>query len=474
MPVPVNNLAVSSFYSKEELEELIKINQQYLEEVKKAQSNNNQQDAIKAMEKSDRLLKELYERVKKRYIEAFRGNMDAILADVSAILQVVKKKHFQDEIGMIKFLTPKEEEVIGFYNDQTEPQRSEKIQRAKDMIRAKNKAAVANYENCYNFLLLYLDVQIEALQYYELPLFGLEELVAAKCSEWYPKPETDIIPKISTSKLSDILYPIDKVNAELWNCFSIGENTPLKAESDKDSRKGKQASIYVMLDFNELDGVKISRPLTSFDQRVFVSISNIRESGQEIATLSQIYDGMGSESRASAQIRSKIIESIETMSRAVVKIDTTEENKIYPRLDKIVWESQLLHIEKIKGYSRGQITDYAIRIIEVPKLFLFAKNRGQITTVPIKLLESPISKTEANLLLENYLLSRIARMRNNTKITRTILVETVRQKCNIKTACQRQRLPGKIEKYLKHYVSVGWIKAYKLTDKSIEIVTYSV
>ena len=61
MPVPVNNLAVSSFYSKEELEELIKINQQYLEEVKKAQSNNNQQDAIKAMEKSDRLLKELYE-----------------------------------------------------------------------------------------------------------------------------------------------------------------------------------------------------------------------------------------------------------------------------------------------------------------------------------------------------------------------------------------------------------------------------
>ena len=57
MPVPVNNLAVSSFYSKEEWEELIKINQQYLEEVKKAQSNNNQQDAIKAMEKSDRKLK---------------------------------------------------------------------------------------------------------------------------------------------------------------------------------------------------------------------------------------------------------------------------------------------------------------------------------------------------------------------------------------------------------------------------------
>ena len=121
MSVPVNNFAVSSFYSKEEREKLIKINQQYLEEVKKAQSNNNQQDAIKAMEKSDRELKELYERVKKRYIDHFKGDMDAILADVSAILQVVKKKHFQDEIRTIKFLTPKEEEVIEFYKDQPEP-----------------------------------------------------------------------------------------------------------------------------------------------------------------------------------------------------------------------------------------------------------------------------------------------------------------------------------------------------------------
>ena len=183
---------------------------------------------------------------------------------------------------------------------------------------------------------------------------------------------------------------------------------------------------------------------------------------------------MGGISGPDKSIRDRIIESIETMSRAIVSIDTTEENKIYPRLDKIVWESQLLHIEKVKGYSRGQITDYAIRIIETPKLYLFAKQRNQITSAPLELFESPISKTEANLSLEDYIFPRIARMRNSTKISRTILIETVCQKCNITTKKQRQRLPGKIEKYLKHYVSVGWIKAYKLTDKSIEIVTYSV
>ena len=190
MSIPLSNSAVTSFYSKEEREELIRINQQKLEEIKKAQNSDNQQDAIKAMEKSDRQLHELYKRVKKRYIEAFKGDMDAILADASAILQAVRKKHFQDEIETIRNLTPKEEEIIEFYNDQPEPQRSEKIQRAKDMIKAKRKAAAANYENCYNYLLLHLDAQIEALQYYGLPLSGLEELTAAKASEWYKKPKS--------------------------------------------------------------------------------------------------------------------------------------------------------------------------------------------------------------------------------------------------------------------------------------------
>lgn len=417
----------------------------------------------------------IHKAVKTRYILSFNGDAVAILSDVQSILTVIEKEDFTKEIKLMQKIIPNEKILLHSYEKIQDPVKKQKaIDDIPTLIKRRKEAATANYSNCYNFLLSNLDDQIAAMRYYNLSLSDLEELVVKKCSEWYPKPENDIIPKISTSKLSDILYPIDKVNAELWNCFSIGENTPLKAESDKDSRKGKQASIYVMLDFNELDGVKISRPLTSFDKRVFVAISNLRESEHETMTIKQIYEAMGGTSTPDKSTRNKIIESIETMSRAVVTINTTEENKIYPRLDKIVWESQLLHIEKIKGYSRGQITDYAIRILETPKLYLFARQRNQITSVPLKLFESPISKTEANLLLEDYIFSRIARMRNSTKISRTMLFETIYQKCSITTKKQRQRLPEKIERYLKHYISVGWIKAYKMTDKSIEIVTYSV
>ena len=414
----------------------------------------------------------IHEKVKQRYILGFLGDKAAILSDVQSILNVIEKEDFEKMIEIKQKSIPDEELLLYSYERIQDPlKKKNAIDNIPTFIKSRKDKATANYINCYKFLLSNLEEQIEALQYYSYPLSELEELVAAKCSEWYPEPETDIIPRISTSEVSDILYPLDKVNAVLWNCFSIGETTPLKAETDKDSRKGKQANIYVMLAFNELDGVKISRPLTSFDKRVFTAIANLRESGNETMTIKQIHEVIGNQSIPDKSTRNKIIESIETMSHAVVTIDTTEENKIYPHLDRIVWESPLLHIEKIKGYSRGQITNYAIRILETPKLYLFAKQRKQITSAPRKLFESPISKTEANLLLEDYIFTRIARMKNNTKIPRTMLLETIYQKCNITTKKQRQRLPEKIERYLKHYVSVEWIKAYKMTDKSIEIVT---
>ena len=485
-------------FTESEKQELTQVLETYQALIEEASKTGNAEKALQYFDEAGKQQAEIKKNAQQRYILSFSGRKAAVLDDVKEILAAATKEEFEERQDRRRAAITKhsdeeiEQAILHSFNFESEQERKDAIRIYKSANEAAYILSEKNYNTFITFLFEILSLQVQVTFYhFEEPynqkeqeeiqneLFRLVEEKAKSCyiefpSRGIPDFEEPQPPKISTSKLSDILYPIDKVNSELWNCFSIGENTPLKAESDKDSRKGKQASIYVMLDFSELDGVKISRPLTSFDKRVFIAISNKREAGQEILTFSQIYEAMGGISRPDKSIRDRIIESIETMSRAIVSIDTTEENKIYPRLDKIVWESQLLHIEKVKGYSRGQITDYAIRIIETPKLYLFAKQRNQITSAPLELFESPISKTEANLSLEDYIFPRIARMRNSTKISRTILIETVCQKCNITTKKQRQRLPGKIEKYLKHYVSVGWIKAYKLTDKSIEIVTYSV
>lgn len=282
--------------------------------------------------------------------------------------------------------------------------------------------------------------------------------------------EKSLLPQISPKKITELQYPLDKVNSYLWGLM-INETVALKAESDKDSKKGKQANIYVLLDFDELDGVKISRQLTSYDKRVFIAVANLKAQGHDTITAEQIYKAMGNPKRPNADTIKKILQSVECISRGRVTIDNTEEAKMYTRYDRVKATFPLLTTEICSGYANGKVVDNAIKVLEVPRLLTFAEKRGQLTTVPLRLLESPISKTEANLLLEDYLFNRIARMRNSPKITRTILLETVYQKCNVTSKMQKSRLPEKIERLLQFYKNESWIKGFVITERNIEIKT---
>ena len=189
MPTPTNNIAVSAFYTEADREELARINQTELERIKESLDNGHAEEAIRLLEETNRKIEELHETVKKRYILSLKGNETAILADAASVLNTVSKKHFQDEISRLKSVLPSEEVIIGYYSSLPEPEKSNKIQKATEIAKARRKAAVANYTNCCSFLLTCLDAQIEALQYYELPLSGIESLVETKASEWYTKPK---------------------------------------------------------------------------------------------------------------------------------------------------------------------------------------------------------------------------------------------------------------------------------------------
>ena len=289
-------------------------------------------------------------------------------------------------------------------------------------------------------------------------------------NEPYSKDEN--IERINTKKIDSVAFPLDKVNSTLWYGFPVGEVKDLKAESDKDSRKGKQASILLLLDFQALNGVNISRELTVYDKWVWNACANLNEQGHKAFTAEQIYQAMGNEGRPNSKTKEKILDSVETLSRARVTIDNTEEHELYPNYDRLKATFPLLDTEICIAYSRGQIVEDAIRIIQSPKLFEFAEDRHQITKLPINVLESPLNKTEDNLLLSDYLLMRISKMRNSKYITRTILLDTIYQKCCIETYKQKQRLPEKIEKILNHYKELEWIKDFQITEREIIIITF--
>ena len=410
-------------------------------------------------------VQEIENEAKKRYILALKGDKSAIIRDIEEILKAVTKEDFQNEIFSEEQLFPKPGDFLSLNNIN------------------KEKKYTEDYRNFCIYLTQILQAQIEAFQYYDFPLEEIEKLIDEKACKCYKRPEsfdalpifrtkTGELPKVNTSKLDSICFPLDKVNSTLWYGFPVGEVKDLKAESDKDSRKGNQANIILLLDFEALNGVNISRELTVYDKWVWNACANLKEQGHDVLTAEQIYKAMGNTGRPNAKTKEKIMESVETISRARVTIDTTEEHELYPKYDRVKATFPLLATETCTAYARGQVVEGAIRIIESPKLFAFAENRQQVTRLPLNVLDSPISKTDDNLLLSDYLLMRISKMRNSKNITRTILLDTIYQRCCIETYKQKQRLPEKIERILNHYKELEWIKDFKLTEREIEIITF--
>ena len=410
-------------------------------------------------------VQEIETEAQKRYILALKGDKSAIIKDIKEILDAVTKKDFQDEIFSEEQLFPKPGDFLSLNNIN------------------KEKKYTEDYRNFCIYLTQILQAQIAAFQYYNFPLEEIEKLIDEKACKYYKRPEifdtlpifrqkNGELPKVDTKKLDSICFPLDKVNSTLWYGFPVGEVKDLKAESDKDSRKGKQASILLLLDFAALNGVNISRELTVYDKWVWNACANLKDQGHDVITAEQIYKAMGNTGRPNAKTKEKIMESVETISRARVTIDTTEEHELYPKYERIKATFPLLATETCTAYARGQIVESAIKIIDAPKLFAFAENRQQVTRLPLNVLDSPISKTDDNLLLSDYLLTRISKMRNSKNISRTILIDTICQRCCIETYKQKQRLPEKIERILNHYKNLEWIKDFKITEREIEIITF--
>ena len=98
----------------------------------------------------------------------------------------------------------------------------------------------------------------------------------------------------------------------------------------------------------------------------------------------------------------------------------------------------------------------------------FAKQRRQITTITVKALQSPISKTDANLLIDDYLIERIAQAKSGRQ-PKKILYSKIYEHAQITTKMQRSRAPEKIKTYLEHYKACGLIADYAILEDGIKV-----
>ena len=289
------------------------------------------------------------------------------------------------------------------------------------------------------------------------------------------KETTEKGPRMLLTMSDRLSYPIDKPNSRIWNLLSSSKpngqlSFDIETTSPEDKRQGKEALIVYNLNFDELENVRITKQLTPFDKRVYIAVAALYKAGNGIINLYQIHQMMGNKGNPSQGQMDKINESLTKMRGARVYVDNTKEIEINKRYPKFKYDGALLEFRRISAYNRNnELSDASIMILAYPPLMSFAEQRNQLTTIPRYVLESPASKTDANLMLDDYLLERISHMKHDPKLSRKILFSKVYERCQITTKMQKSRAPERIKRYLDYYAKVGFISGYTEAEDGITI-----
>lgn len=280
------------------------------------------------------------------------------------------------------------------------------------------------------------------------------------------------VPRVPAHRITKFDFPIDKVNNNVWQLLEETEGQLrllVDTTPQKRGRKNPPAQVEVLysIDFSSLENMTITRKLEPYDRRVYLAIAAFFNDGHDVMSIQQIYNAMGYTGRMSATDIKKINAAITKMSGAHIFIDNIREHNAY-KYDHFKYDGSLLPMERIQASINGQLVEAAIHVFREPPMVSFARDRKQITTLNKKLLDTPLSKTNANIQLEDYLLEQIAHMKKG-QIRNKMLYATIYEKAGITQKKQKQRAPEKIKKLLQHYVSCGYISAFKETSDGVEI-----
>ena len=281
--------------------------------------------------------------------------------------------------------------------------------------------------------------------------------------------EADKVPALTTKKTNKVEYPLDKINSKVWGLFEKDTRGQIGFNLAPAGSKREILALY-SIDFDKLQhDLGIEKRLLPFDKRVYIAAAALWNAGNDGFTITQIHHAMGNTSRPASDQVEKIDRALTKMQGAKIYLNNKQEADALKGREQFVYDGSLLPFERVRRIVNGQITDGVIHLFREPPLISFAKMRKQVTTIDVKLLQSPISKTDANLQIDDYLIERISKAKNpknsrNRPKEERILYKTLYEHTGITTKKQKDRAPEKIRKYLEHYKKQGFISDFVMDD----------
>ena len=276
---------------------------------------------------------------------------------------------------------------------------------------------------------------------------------------------TDILPEISEAIIKSFFLPRDKINKNVWDMV---EDTKGQYQLKVNTAPADLASVisYCAVSFPD---DAISKKLTPYDKRVYCAIASIYNQQGSVMTLQQIFHCMGGASDLTKASREKLEKSIKKMMTILISVNNSEEIANGFEYPLIEINSNLLYA-KLGKVAYKKLFFGGLQLFEEPCLFKYARERKETYRISADILQAPRSLTDANIMLEDYLLTEINRMRHNrnSKIKYTTLFENIGA-AGKDDKMKRKRAKEMLFKYLEFYKQKNAIKDYKEEKDGVTI-----
>lgn len=226
----------------------------------------------------------------------------------------------------------------------------------------------------------------------------------------------------------------------------------------------------------DVEGIKLTRQLSEQDRCVFDAVCTLFVDGQRTFTAKQVYKTYTGLDRMNPSAIENVEDSLQKMRATLIDIDWTNHalmNKLdeetAPKQVTVTVGGYLLPLEVIR-MDAGDTHQIMYRFIKEPVYLTYSRLVGQLITIPAEMLKlESLDMTPERIAIQHYMMRRIEIMKNkrNKSNNRTMLFETIFEKCGIDTASRtkKSRSVASIEKILTEWIERKYIKGYQIKTK---------
>jgi len=511
-------------YTKHEIKQLENIDKKYRPEINRLmelviKSETGSKEFDELLEKENAIheewqteIEKVSNRARERAFNAFGGDVETIVSAIKdqlpTYITVAKAmagkkpskkeraeqtaqeaKHRQEVIDGInaneRLLAdhPGDQELIEATEGLKELLNSLPLSNTHDMIYS-DQALKKNINDAFSMYLDFLsNVDIEA--YKEIQTY-IDECIKNK-----NKLSLDLVRKktkengiidITTRRPTAFITPVDKVSNKAFDNGQLYSSTLLPVAMEKRGSK-KQIDTMVSINFDDMQGVQISgkKELTAYDREVHDAIITLAVNGEnEYMTGAMIYQTMvGSPgARLAPKQAEAISDSITKLMYSKVTIDATKEAEAFG-FEKFKYDGYVVPAERVTATLNGNIVE-CIHLFRTPPLYEYADKKNQVGRIDIKLLNSPINKNEETITLQGYLYRRILSIKGSSKLSPTIVYETVYKQIDIDAltdgALRKKKtvVRTKIKEILEYWKKEKFIAGYVENTRKQEIYSVTI